>query len=152
MVPNLPAVKVDVEHVLLWFQTSKVARSTTTPSMLVLHLLLQEPLYETFVLLQAPRVGLVKVYNVEKVNNCAVTTVEGIGAKKGDLQAIQNEMINTDGSQCGFCTPGMIMTMYTVIRNYKKVTNKQLHQALQGNLCRCTGYRPIWQAFKNTKE
>ena len=87
-----------------------------------------------------------------KVNNCAVTTVEGIGAKKGDLQAIQNEMINTDGSQCGFCTPGMIMTMYTVIRNYKKVTNKQLHQALQGNLCRCTGYRPIWQAFKNTKE
>ena len=53
--------------------------------MLVLHLLLQEPLYETFVLLQAPRVGLVKVYNVEKVNNCAVTTVEGIGAKKGDL-------------------------------------------------------------------
>ena len=86
------------------------------------------------------------------MNNCAVTTVEGIGAKKGDLQAIQNEMINTDGSQCGFCTPGMIMTMYTVIRNYKKVTNKQLHQALQGNLCRCTGYRPIWQAFKNTKE
>ena len=81
-----------------------------------------------------------------------MTTVEGIGAKKGDLQAIQNEMINTDGSQCGFCTPGMIMTMYTVIRNYKKVTNKQLHQALQGNLCRCTGYRPIWQAFKNTKE
>ena len=93
-----------------------------------------------------------RVYNIEKVNNCAVTTVEGIGAKKGDLQAIQNEMINTDGSQCGFCTPGMIMTMYTVIRNYKKITNKQLHQALQGNLCRCTGYRPIWQAFKNTKE
>ena len=99
-----------------------------------------------------PELGKSRVYNVEKVNNCAVTTVEGIGAKKGDLQAIQNEMINTDGSQCGFCTPGMIMTMYTVIRNYKKVTNKQLHQALQGNLCRCTGYRPIWQAFKNTKE
>ena len=62
------------------------------------------------------------------MNNCAVTTIEGIGSKKGDLEAIQNEMINTDGSQCGFCTSGMIMTMYTVIRNYKKVNIKEIIQ------------------------
>ena len=85
------------------------------------------------------------------VDNCAVTTVEGIGMRKGELEGIQKEMVAADGSQCGFCTSGMVMTMYTLIRNFKKVTNKQLHQALQGNLCRCTGYRPILEAFKNTK-
>ncbi|CAI5447919.1 unnamed protein product [Caenorhabditis angaria] len=78
----------------------------------------------------------------------AVTTVEGIGSvAKGRLHPIQERLANAHGSQCGFCTPGFVMAMYSLLRNTPNPTIKQINESLQGNLCRCTGYRPILEAF-----
>lgn len=51
------------------------------------------------------------------------------------------------GSQCGFCTPGFVMSMYALLRNTESPTMSQIDHALYGNLCRCTGYRPILESF-----
>ncbi|VDL72620.1 unnamed protein product [Nippostrongylus brasiliensis] len=78
----------------------------------------------------------------------AVTTVEGIGSvlsKK--LHPVQERLAITHGSQCGFCTPGFVMAMYALLRNNPTPTEADINEALQGNLCRCTGYRPILEAF-----
>ncbi|KAG1664103.1 Xanthine dehydrogenase [Nymphon striatum] len=52
------------------------------------------------------------------------------------------------GSQCGFCTPGIVMSMYTLLRNKTVPSIDDIEKYMQGNLCRCTGYRPIWEGFK----
>ena len=56
--------------------------------------------------------------------------------------------MDSHGTQCGFCTPGIVMSMYTLVRNVGRPTEEMIERALQGNLCRCTGYRPIIQGFK----
>ncbi|XP_077010743.1 aldehyde oxidase 2 [Tamandua tetradactyla] len=73
----------------------------------------------------------------------AVTTVEGVGSIKTRLHPVQERIAKSHGTQCGFCTPGMVMSMYTLLRNHPEPSEQQLMEALQGNLCRCTGYRPI---------
>lgn len=78
----------------------------------------------------------------------AVTTVEGIGSTQGRLHPVQERIAKAHGSQCGFCTPGIVMSMYTLLRNKKKIDYNDLDVVLQGNLCRCTGYRPILEAYK----
>lgn len=77
----------------------------------------------------------------------AVTTVEGLGSVATRLHPIQAAMAQGYGSQCGFCTPGMIMSMYALLRTHPKPTRDQLADAMQGNLCRCTGYRAIVQSL-----
>uniref|UniRef100_A0A3B4BDX9 2Fe-2S ferredoxin-type domain-containing protein n=1 Tax=Periophthalmus magnuspinnatus TaxID=409849 RepID=A0A3B4BDX9_9GOBI len=78
----------------------------------------------------------------------AVTTVEGIGSTARKLHPVQERISHAHGSQCGFCTPGLVMSMYALLRNNPTPHMEQLHQAFQGNLCRCTGYRPILEGFK----
>nr|XP_034354271.1 aldehyde oxidase 1 [Arvicanthis niloticus] len=78
----------------------------------------------------------------------AVTTVEGIGNTRTRLHPIQERIAKCHGTQCGFCTPGMVMSMYALLRNHPEPTLEQLTDALGGNLCRCTGYRPIIDACK----
>ncbi|XP_055429028.1 aldehyde oxidase isoform X1 [Bubalus kerabau] len=78
----------------------------------------------------------------------AVTTVEGIGSTKTRIHPVQERIAKCHGTQCGFCTPGMVMSMYTLLRNHPEPTLSQLNDALGGNLCRCTGYRPIINACK----
>lgn len=73
----------------------------------------------------------------------AVTTVEGVGSLKTRIHPVQERIAKTHGTQCGFCTPGMVMSMYTLLRNHLQPSEEQLMEALGGNLCRCTGYRPI---------
>ncbi|KAK2496717.1 hypothetical protein MC885_008101 [Smutsia gigantea] len=73
----------------------------------------------------------------------AVTTVEGVGSIKTRIHPVQERIAKTHGTQCGFCTPGMVMSMYTLLRNHLQPSEEQLMEALGGNLCRCTGYRPI---------
>ena len=58
---------------------------------------------------------------------------------------MQQALVENHGSQCGFCTPGIVMSMYTLLRNNPMPTEEMVERALQGNLCRCTGYRPIIQ-------
>lgn len=87
------------------------------------------------------------------VDGMAVTTVEGIGSTKTVLHPVQERIAKCHGSQCGFCTPGIVMSMYALLRNNPLPTNKEMESAFEGNLCRCTGYRPILEGLKTfTKE
>ncbi|KAM9820644.1 xanthine dehydrogenase/oxidase [Neosynchiropus ocellatus] len=78
----------------------------------------------------------------------AVTTVEGIGSVARKLHPVQERIAKSHGSQCGFCTPGIVMSMYALLRNKPTPTMADIEEAFQGNLCRCTGYRPILEGFK----
>lgn len=77
-----------------------------------------------------------------------VVTVEGVGNRGSGLHAIQDRIASMHGSQCGFCTPGIVMALYSHLRNTPEPTAKGIEEALDGNLCRCTGYRPILDAAK----
>ena len=76
-----------------------------------------------------------------------MTTVEGIG-KLGSLHPVQERIAKSHGSQCGFCTPGIVMSMYTLLRNNPLPTQGEMERAFDGNLCRCTGYRAILDGYK----
>jgi xanthine dehydrogenase small subunit len=76
----------------------------------------------------------------------ALFTVESLKAGDGGLHPVQQSMVDYHGSQCGFCTPGFIMSMYALYRNNPAPSRAEIDDALSGNLCRCTGYRPIIEA------
>ncbi|XP_029282570.1 xanthine dehydrogenase/oxidase isoform X2 [Cottoperca gobio] len=78
----------------------------------------------------------------------AVTTVEGIGSVARKLHPVQERIARAHGSQCGFCTPGIVMSMYALLRNNPTPKMVDVEEAFQGNLCRCTGYRPILEGYK----
>uniref|UniRef100_A0AAX7VVT5 Xanthine dehydrogenase n=1 Tax=Astatotilapia calliptera TaxID=8154 RepID=A0AAX7VVT5_ASTCA len=78
----------------------------------------------------------------------AVTTVEGIGSVARKLHPVQERIAKAHGSQCGFCTPGIVMSMYALLRNNPTPMMADMEEAFQGNLCRCTGYRPILEGYK----
>lgn len=82
------------------------------------------------------------------VHGLAVTTVEGIGSTRTRLHPVQERIAKAHGSQCGFCTPGIVMSMYALLRDTPMPNMKDLEVAFQGNLCRCTGYRPIIEGYK----
>ena len=81
------------------------------------------------------------------LNGKQLVTVENLG--NGDLHPVQKAMVESDGSQCGFCTPGIVMSMYCMYENKVKPTNENIDKYLSGNLCRCTGYIPIKNSIKN---
>ncbi|XP_064182719.1 aldehyde oxidase 6 isoform X2 [Anguilla rostrata] len=83
-----------------------------------------------------------------QLHGAAVTTVEGIGNSKTRIHPVQERIAKAHGSQCGFCTPGMVMSMYTLLRNKPQPTLEDITEALGGNLCRCTGYRPIIDGYR----
>ncbi|XXG97787.1 hypothetical protein Hte_004100 [Hypoxylon texense] len=74
-----------------------------------------------------------------------VITIEGIGNVKQPHPA-QERIAKSNGSQCGFCTPGIVMSLYALLRNNESPTEHDIEEAFDGNLCRCTGYRPILDA------
>ncbi|XP_077466673.1 aldehyde oxidase 6 [Stigmatopora argus] len=78
-----------------------------------------------------------------QLHGAAITTVEGIGSTKNRIHPVQERIAKAHGSQCGFCTPGMVMSICTLLRNNPQPALDDITQALAGNLCRCTGYRPI---------
>uniref|UniRef100_A0A3Q2HAI9 aldehyde oxidase n=1 Tax=Equus caballus TaxID=9796 RepID=A0A3Q2HAI9_HORSE len=78
----------------------------------------------------------------------AVTTVEGVGSIKTRIHPVQERLAKCHGTQCGFCSPGMVMSIYTLLRTHPEPTPEQITEALGGNLCRCTGYRPIVESGK----
>ena len=86
------------------------------------------------------------------VHGLAVTTVEGIGSTRTRLHPVQERIAKAHGSQCGFCTPGIVMSMYALFRSTTKPNMKDLEVAFQGNLCRCTGYRPIIEGYRTFTE
>ncbi|KAH0534856.1 xanthine dehydrogenase [Cotesia glomerata] len=86
------------------------------------------------------------------MHGMAVTTVEGIGSTRTKLHPVQERIAKAHGSQCGFCTPGIVMSMYALLRTVPKLSMHDLEVAFQGNLCRCTGYRPIIEGFRTFTE
>ncbi len=73
-------------------------------------------------------------------------TVEGLKDRDGALHPVQRAMVEAHGSQCGFCTPGFVMSLFALWHKQKAPARDDVLQALAGNLCRCTGYRPIIEA------
>lgn len=80
------------------------------------------------------------------LNATHVVTVEHLAAKDGTLHPVQQAMVDYHGSQCGFCTPGFIMSLYGLWLSKDNPGRADIEKALQGNLCRCTGYEPIVKA------
>jgi xanthine dehydrogenase small subunit len=80
-----------------------------------------------------------------------LVTVESL-KHKGKLHPVQRAMVECHGSQCGFCTPGFVMSLFTLYHSGKEPTRETVDDALAGNLCRCTGYRPIVEAARRMSE
>ncbi len=76
-----------------------------------------------------------------------ITTVEGV-SEHGSLAAIQKAYGDWGGAQCGYCTPGFMMTVTHLLARNPNPTNDEIRTALSGNLCRCTGYSQMYQAIK----
>ncbi len=84
------------------------------------------------------------------IDGMALWTVQDLAAKDGTLHPAQQAMLECHGSQCGFCTPGFVMSLFGMYQNHvckgEPITRKMAQEELSGNLCRCTGYRPILDA------
>jgi len=78
----------------------------------------------------------------------SITTVEGLGGKGVGYHPIQTALAATGGTQCGYCSPGMVMQLHSYLQEHPDATVKEIDNILDGNICRCTGYRPILDAFK----
>ncbi|MEQ8394659.1 xanthine dehydrogenase small subunit [Thalassobaculum sp.] len=83
-----------------------------------------------------------------QVDGTAVVTVEGLAATDGALHPVQQALVEADATQCGFCTPGFAMAMFAFQHGGEPPEDDRIHEALAGNLCRCTGYRPIVDACR----
>lgn len=83
----------------------------------------------------------------EQADGTSVVTIEGL-AKDGELDPIQTAFVESGAIQCGYCTPGMIMSAKGLLLHNSHPTDDEIKEALAGNLCRCTGYTKILQAVK----
>jgi aerobic-type carbon monoxide dehydrogenase small subunit (CoxS/CutS family) len=80
------------------------------------------------------------------VDGAAVTTIEGVGTRDGGLSQLQEAMVRAGGVQCGFCTPGFVMTLTALTAETPHPTEDEIRMATAGNICRCTGYGQIVDA------
>ncbi len=102
------------------------------------------------------------LYNGNAVRSClllavqadgmAITTIEGMAGTQGELHPIQQAFMEKHGLQCGFCTPGIIMSVHALLHKLPDPTEEQIRHELSGNLCRCTGYQHIVAAVKLAAE
>ncbi|MDQ7816241.1 MAG: (2Fe-2S)-binding protein [Melioribacteraceae bacterium] len=81
--------------------------------------------------------------------NAEIITIEGI-EKEGKLHPLQENFLKSGAIQCGFCTPGMIMSAYALLIEKKNPTDEEIKEAIAGNLCRCTGYKQIIDAVSQS--
>lgn len=84
-----------------------------------------------------------------QANGHEVTTVEGLAPSKDELHPLQQAFWEEHGLQCGFCTPGFLMTLVPYLEENPNPTEAEIREALSGNLCRCTGYQHIVNAVKH---
>ncbi len=82
------------------------------------------------------------------VDGSKITTIEGL-ANNGKLHPIQEAFKKNHGLQCGFCTPGMVMSVADLLKNKKNPNDQEIRDWLKGNICRCTGYQNIVAAVKD---
>jgi aerobic-type carbon monoxide dehydrogenase small subunit (CoxS/CutS family) len=81
-----------------------------------------------------------------QAEGCVVETVEGLASPDGGLSALQQAFSEKHALQCGFCTPGMLMTLEALLRENPSPTEDEVREAISGNICRCTGYQGIVDA------
>jgi carbon-monoxide dehydrogenase small subunit len=86
-----------------------------------------------------------------QANGSSITTIEGM-AQGGTLHPLQEAFWEQHGLQCGFCTPGMIMTLYQALERNPAPTEQEIRQSIAGNMCRCTGYHNIVKAAQAAAE
>ncbi|KAK6033194.1 2Fe-2S iron-sulfur cluster-binding domain protein [Ostertagia ostertagi] len=91
------------------------------------------------------------VFPLYMAHHSLVLTIEGIGNPK-KIHPIQDRLARIHGSQCGFCSPGFVMAAYALLRTNPNPTVHEMNQAIKGNLCRCTGYRPFLEALYSFTE
>lgn len=84
-----------------------------------------------------------------KVEGREITTIEGLGQDDGSLDQLQEAFMDAGAIQCGYCTPGMILTAKSLLQNNPSPSEEEIKRGLSGVLCRCTGYRKIVQAVKD---
>ncbi|HET9920995.1 MAG TPA: (2Fe-2S)-binding protein [Ktedonobacteraceae bacterium] len=102
------------------------------------------------VLLNGESVKSCTVFAVQ-ADGAEVTTIEGL-AQGGNLNPIQEGFWEKHGLQCGFCTPGMIMASYQLLKNNPNPSEAEIRKGLEGNICRCTGYQNIVRAVQYAAE
>jgi len=85
---------------------------------------------------------------VASLDGCHVVTVEHLAGEAGKLHPVQQAMVDFHGSQCGFCTPGFVMSLYGLWMGSPEPSDEAIEKSLQGNLCRCTGYETIMRAAR----
>ena len=83
------------------------------------------------------------------LNGKQLIVVEDLVSKEGNLHPVQNLMVKYHGSQCGFCTPGFVMSLFSMFKNNSSYNDELIKDSISGNLCRCTGYRPIVEAGRS---
>ena len=86
---------------------------------------------------------------VPSLNGKQLLIVEDLVSNIGKLHPVQNAMVKFHGSQCGFCTPGFVMSLFSMFKNNKSYDSELIKDSISGNLCRCTGYRPIIDAARS---
>lgn len=86
-----------------------------------------------------------------QVNGCEVTTIEGM-ANGNEMHPIQVAFKENHGLQCGFCTPGMVMTAVDILKNNPNPSEEEIRHGLEGNFCRCTGYHNIVKSIQQAAE
>lgn len=89
------------------------------------------------------------LYPVMEAEGKTITTIEGLPSKDGQLHPLQTAFINEGAVQCGFCSPGMIMSAKALLDANDEPTEEEIKDAVAGNLCRCTGYVNIIHAIKS---
>jgi carbon-monoxide dehydrogenase small subunit len=99
------------------------------------------------VLLDGAAVRSCLVFAVQ-ADGTEVTTVEGLGSEDGGLSAVQQAFRDCHGLQCGFCTPGFVVSVAALLRDNPDPTDEEIRHGLAGNLCRCTGYQGILAATR----
>jgi len=82
----------------------------------------------------------------------AITTIEGVATAPGELSVVQDSFCETHGLQCGFCTPGMILTSHALLERNDSPSREDIVEAISGNICRCTGYGQIIEAVELAAE
>jgi aerobic-type carbon monoxide dehydrogenase small subunit (CoxS/CutS family) len=86
-----------------------------------------------------------------EVQECEITTIEGL-EQHGKLHPLQETFAELGAAQCGYCTPGMLLSGAALLRDHPQPTREQMKEALAGNLCRCTGYTKIYEAVEAAAE
>ena len=84
---------------------------------------------------------------LKDIVNKEVLTIEGLASSDGTLHPVQQAFIDAGAIQCGFCTPGMVLTAYAFLLENKQPSREEARKAIKGNICRCTGYQQIIDAI-----